>query len=82
MKLCKTCFPIMAEAIDRTSKVQSVLAHDHEDCQNCGFSNNDMLKAGYERLRATNENDFDTFVKEECEKTRQNVLNWSIDEAI
>jgi hypothetical protein len=84
MKLCKICYPNMSEHIDRTSQTKSILAKDHEDCQNCGFSNNDMTQAGYERLRATNQNedDFNSFVEEQCEKTKQTVFNWSIDEAI
>jgi hypothetical protein len=83
MKLCTMCYPNMSEHINKTSKVISVLALDHENCQNCGFSNNDMKEANFERLRATDINDdnYDSFVKEQCEKTKQTVFNWSIEES-
>lgn len=81
MKLCKNCLPIMGKAIDERSEVKSVITKDHEDCDNCGFSHNDMSKADNElkRLRATNvdEDNFDKFVKKELKKSKQLVIkNW------
>lgn len=74
MKLCKICYPIMAETINKTSKVACIVTKDHEECTNCGYSNDDMARYSLERLRATDEN-FDKFVVKQLEK-KQNVMRF------
>lgn len=74
MKLCKTCYPILSESIDRISIVKSVITLDHEECNNCGYSHIDMIKADFERLRATNAQEtFEEFIEKQLEKTREYV---------
>ena len=74
MKLCKTCYPILSESIDRVSAVKSEMALDHQECNNCGFSNNDMIKADFERLRATDAQEtFEEFVEKQLVKTKEYI---------
>jgi hypothetical protein len=73
MKLCKTCMPIVGETIASTSKVKPVITLDNEDCDNCGFSHDDMKSAEYERLRATNVETLEDFIDEQFEKTKKYI---------
>lgn len=73
MKLCTTCFPIVSEAIDKVSVVKSTMALDHEECNNCGYSNNEMKKYELERLSATNQESFDEFVEKQLKKTKEYI---------
>jgi hypothetical protein len=78
MKLCKNCLVAIGQSVaNSTGTMPELITDEHETCTNCDFSQNDFIVAETERLTAFDtEEDFDTFVYEELEKSKKIYQDW------